>query len=413
MNVSPYQSINTNKNLNFTYPTSYPQIPQNQFQNFSMVQNPMYYSQVPQNKNVQNNQKTNINNQSILQNNQHNKTQIMQGGQNQNHHHNAQVPQVHQNMHGQNKVKVNTQVQGNQNTNNKQNNEQIKNSTPVKKGNENQEPQQGNNMPKTNQVNKDNNNQQNIQNKNILTSSLNLSYYQKQVYNGYPQAETSSNNFDIIRAYASNSYNGRLKNYNEDMNKNIVNFEKKTNEGNNYTQKISYFAIFDGHGGDACSKFLKNNFHTILFQNPKFPSNLPDSIIKSFKNAENTFYQQSIKDGKLNDTSGSCALIALIIDNHCYTINLGDSRALYSRNGGTELYQVTRDHKPNDEKEKKRIESAGGKVYYANKRVINGKEITLKEEDFGKGFTFPYRVNPSGLAVSFIFYLFLGSKGFR
>ena len=77
MNVSPYQSINTNKNLNFTYPTFYPQIPQNQFQNFSMVQNPMYYSQVPQNKNVQNNQKTNINNQSILQNNQHNKTQII------------------------------------------------------------------------------------------------------------------------------------------------------------------------------------------------------------------------------------------------------------------------------------------------------------------------------------------------
>ena len=101
------------------------------------------------------------------------------------------------------------------------------------------------------------------------------------------------------------------------------------------------------------------------------------------------------------DNSGSCALIALIINDILYAINLGDSRALYSRDGGKEYFQITRDHKPNDEKEKARIEKAGGKVYYANKTVVNGKEVILKEEQFGKGFTFPYRLDPSGLAVSF------------
>ena len=40
-------------------------------------------------------------------------------------------------------------------------------------------------------------------------------------------------------------------------------------------------------------------------------------------------------------------------------------------------------------------------MYYANKTVVNGIEITLKEEQFGKGFTFPYRLDPSGLAVSY------------
>ena len=84
-------------------------------------------------------------------------------------------------------------------------------------------------------------------------------------------------------------------------------------------------------------------------------------------------------------------------------INLGDSRALYSRDGGKKLYQITRDHKPNDDIEKKRIEKHGGTVYYANKQVINGVEVTFKEEDFGKNFTFPYRLSPSGLAVSFLF----------
>ena len=72
-----------------------------------------------------------------------------------------------------------------------------------------------------------------------------------------------------------------------------------------------------------------------------------------------------------------------------------------SRDGGKEFYQITRDHKPNDPIEKERIEKHGGKVYYANKTVINGKEVTLNENQFGKGFTFPYRLYPSGLAVSF------------
>lgn len=107
------------------------------------------------------------------------------------------------------------------------------------------------------------------------------------------------------------------------------------------------------------------------------------------------------KNNVLLDKSGSCALIILIIDNLLYAINLGDSRALYSYNGGQCLYQITRDHKPNDEIEKRRIEKVGGKVYYANTITRNGKEIKLKEEDFGKGFSFPYRVFPGKIAVSF------------
>ena len=71
------------------------------------------------------------------------------------------------------------------------------------------------------------------------------------------------------------------------------------------------------------------------------------------------------------------------MDNILYAINLGDSRALYSYDTGRCLLQITRDHKPNDEVERKRIENAGGKIYYANTIKRNGKEIELKEEDFG------------------------------
>jgi protein phosphatase 2C family protein 2/3 len=226
-------------------------------------------------------------------------------------------------------------------------------------------------------------------------------------YNAYPQVEFSTKPFFNIAGYGSNSYNGKIKSYNEDMAKTIINYQKKMVVNNQtYQPNISYFGVFDGHGGDKCSKFLKQSLDTILFNSPYFPGNIIESIKDAFQRAEQQFSQHAIKNGKLVDKSGSCALVALIINDICYAINLGDSRALYSKDSGKEFYQITRDHKPNDEKEKKRIEKMGGKVYYANKAMVNGVEVILKEEQFGKGFTFPYRLSPSGLAVS-IYYLLI------
>ena len=228
-------------------------------------------------------------------------------------------------------------------------------------------------------------------------------------YKAYPQAEFSSKPFFNISGYGANSYNGKIKSYNEDKIKIIYNKEKKfvsvSNNPNSpskeYTTSISYFGIFDGHGGEKCSKFLKNYLDVILFEQTMFPNNVVESVRETFTKAENSFRQQAVQNNKLVDKSGSCAVISLIVNNMLYAINLGDSRALYSRDGGREYYQITRDHKPNDPKEQARIEKAGGHVYYANKTVINGVEVTLKEEQFGPGFKFPYRLAPSGLAVSF------------
>ena len=89
-----------------------------------------------------------------------------------------------------------------------------------------------------------------------------------------------------------------------------------------------------------------------------------------------------------------------------YAINLGDCRALFSSDSGTHLLQITRDHKPNDPIEKRRIEQHGAKVYYANKVNLNGKEVELKEKDYGEGFTFPYRISPGGIAVRFFIFIF-------
>ena len=51
------------------------------------------------------------------------------------------------------------------------------------------------------------------------------------------------------------------------------------------------------------------------------------------------------------------------MDDICYIANVGDSRAIVSKNGGKEFHPLTVDHKPNDENESKRIVENGGRVY--------------------------------------------------
>ena len=47
----------------------------------------------------------------------------------------------------------------------------------------------------------------------------------------------------------------------------------------------------------------------------------------------------------------------------CYIANVGDSRAIASFEQGRKTIPLSRDHKPNDRDEQKRITSFGGKIY--------------------------------------------------
>lgn len=116
------------------------------------------------------------------------------------------------------------------------------------------------------------------------------------------------------------------------------------------------FAIFDGHGGAFCSKYLKEIF-------PDLISRLNGSFNKTEINELFDLVQLSLINKyqtRLNNV-GSTALICIINDKYLNIINLGDCRCIICNNN--KPIQITVDHKPNKPDEKKRIEKLDGEIY--------------------------------------------------
>ena len=238
-----------------------------------------------------------------------------------------------------------------------------------------------------------------------------LSYFTKLNYPLYKSAKQSEKSFDVISSYAANTYKGTVRNYNEDRISVIVNVKH-----NNYQNlkdktyaKISFFAIYDGHAGNKCCEYLKNNLHILIFESNFFPENPVKAIQQAFDKCEKNFTETNQTKSKNQknkllsnyDNSGSCAIIIIIINDNCYIANLGDSRALYSYNSGNKFYQLSRDHKPNDPLEKSRIYKAGGSIYKTN---LASYGLSFQVSESNLGFQIPYRILPGRLAVSKFYY---------
>ena len=207
----------------------------------------------------------------------------------------------------------------------------------------------------------------------------------------YPIPKTSNHEINnIIKSFAVNSYQGLLRNYNEDKVSIILTINKPKNSNIKQWPQCSLFGIYDGHGGSKCSDFLRDNLHNYIVKNEYFPNNPEEALKYAFNKAENEFIEKAIKE---EEKSGSCSLVALIINDILYIANCGDSRALISINNGKEFKLINNIHRPNEESEKNRIINNGGLIYESNsiKRIIPGRlsvsraigDINAKIEKFG------------------------------
>ena len=169
-------------------------------------------------------------------------------------------------------------------------------------------------------------------------------------------------------------------------------------------------AVFDGHGGGGVSQYLRDRLHVIITEqldhqekllksNRKFIprmfgmgkktaqaqadastedaeskpkrydlSNIGNLPVTAVAAALKESFDQVDKEILLNDEyeyQGSTAVATLLHESSDGTrtilsANIGDSRGVLSRNG--RAIDLTRDHKPNDDKEKARILAMGEKI---------------------------------------------------
>mmetsp|Transcript_19224 Transcript_19224/g.18886 ORF Transcript_19224/g.18886 Transcript_19224/m.18886 type:complete len:370 (+) Transcript_19224:495-1604(+) len=211
----------------------------------------------------------------------------------------------------------------------------------------------------------------------------------------------------MIKAYAANTNQGVFRNYNEDRVSIILNITMPAFKQLEEWPTCSFFAVYDGHGGASCADFLRDNLHQFIIKQESFPSDPHLAIREGFQEAEDFFLEivenaadEAMREAQATDhegyvdNSGSCAIVILIVDHKVYVANVGDSRALMSADGGRRVLELSKDHKPNEERETVRIIQNGGKIYQTQ-TVVPKMDGTGSECILG-----PHRVFPGRLSVS-------------
>ena len=217
-----------------------------------------------------------------------------------------------------------------------------------------------------------------------------------------------------MKSFAYNTYIGLTKETNEDKIFAIGQVRKNEKSKLKIFPKISYFGIFDGHGGENCSNFLEQNYLEYLCEDKNFPYDMKNAIIGAFERCETEFLKKNEgKNLSEMDCSGSCALVTIVFDNRIYIGNIGDSRAILSSNNGKTIKILTTDHKPDNLKEYERAIKNGSQIYIDKEDgekmyIIEQKQIDKyikkinnkkDEEDDDDDEFLVFRESPSDLAV--------------
>lgn len=163
--------------------------------------------------------------------------------------------------------------------------------------------------------------------------------------------------------------------------------------------KSSFFAVYDGHGGDFCAKYaaahlharlsalLESRFHTSRLRDSQLSNQSTsttsssleytdiDADVLSAEDIERCYAEafasvdKELEAFDESGTSGSTAVTCLVRSYNGRTMfhvaNVGDSRAVFFSNGETS--RLTVDHKATNEDEVKRIKALKGIIL--NKRV--------------------------------------------
>lgn len=129
----------------------------------------------------------------------------------------------------------------------------------------------------------------------------------------------------------------------------------------------SIYGVFDGHGpyGHDISNFVQENLPRSLALHQSFQDDPVQALTEAFSETQR-LCTDSENQSRFDCTlSGTTATLVLLRDGTFYVAHVGDSRAVLARRGsGNELIarDLTVDHKPTHEAERRRIQQMGGQV---------------------------------------------------
>ncbi|MCE5166004.1 hypothetical protein HAX54_013933 [Datura stramonium] len=166
---------------------------------------------------------------------------------------------------------------------------------------------------------------------------------------------------------------------------------------------FEFFAAYDGHGGSRVSHACRDRLHYILEKeildakrkannnNDNDNDNDNDNnsgnsvdwervMVKCFSNMDDEVRREGNGVGGYEEvverTAGSAAVAVIVGMEEVVVANCGDCRAILCNRGVT--IPLSSDHKPDRPDEKKRIESAGGKILNWNGSRVQGVLATSR-----------------------------------
>ena len=122
--------------------------------------------------------------------------------------------------------------------------------------------------------------------------------------------------------------------------------------GNNNYQ---FSSVFDGHGGKQCSLYLKRELFPLFLRNLK-KKPIKQALVGAYGQVNRNFLNKNTESGSTCNT-----LIINKKTSKFFIANVGDSRAILCQKNGT-AKGISKDHKPSDPKEMRRIKKSGGFV---------------------------------------------------
>jgi len=132
---------------------------------------------------------------------------------------------------------------------------------------------------------------------------------------------------------------------------------------------VGIFGVFDGHGpfGHDISNFVHSTLPRCFVKDKDFPNNPERALAEAFPKTQ-SLCMEAGQGGKFDcSLSGTTATLLMHRGSELFTAHVGDSRCVLAKKGrdnraSYEAKDLTEDHKPQNEEERKRIQAAGGQI---------------------------------------------------